>query len=171
MLRSRQDQKTAGLRELLVGSSFSYIILLVFALASAPSCLAFESRFYPAFPKRDPLHNKVFSTLAKASLTIECVGQDAIDVYIGNYCKERNSYEPIYFTKNQIHLFLKKQKDKRLLAVWFLKPIMNMKTERIQQILNDYKAFFAEFGYERVLILGAAASGVYVVYDSEQAKK
>jgi hypothetical protein len=46
-----------------------------------------------------------------------------------------------------------------------------MNQEKIQQILNSYKAFLADFGYERVLILGAAASGVYVVYDSKQAKR
>ncbi len=55
------------------------------------------------------------------------------------------------------------------MAVWFLKPIMNLSNVKIQEILNDYKAFLADLGYERVLILGAAASGVYVVYDSEQA--
>jgi hypothetical protein len=95
--------------------------------------MAFEARFYPAFPKRDPLHNKVFSTLSKASLTIKCIGENEIDVYIGNYHKESNSYEPIYFTQNQVYLFLKKQKDKRLLAVWFLKPIMNMNQEKFSR--------------------------------------
>lgn len=32
--------------------------------------------------------NKVFSALSKASVTIECIGENAIDVHIGNYCKE-----------------------------------------------------------------------------------
>lgn len=168
---SRVLQTSTGLWKRLVSASFPYILLAVFTLLSARPCMAFEARFYPVFPKRDPLHNKVFSTLSKASLTIKCIGENEIDVYIGNYHKESNSYEPIYFTQNQVYLFLKKQKDKRLLAVWFLKPIMNMNQEKIQQILNSYKAFLADFGYERVLILGAAASGVYVVYDSKQAKR
>ncbi|MBI5172374.1 MAG: hypothetical protein HY986_05765 [Candidatus Melainabacteria bacterium] len=142
---------------------------IVLTLAVAQTCLAFEARFYPSFPNRDPLHAEVFAALAKASVTIECLGADEIDVSIGEYCKEGGSYKPIYFTKNQIYLFLKKQKDKRLLAVWFLKPIMNLSNVKIQEILKDYKAFLADLGYERVLILGAAASGVYVVYDSEQA--
>ncbi len=145
------------------------LILSILTLALAPPCLSFEARFYPLLPNRDSLQTKkVFSTLAKASMIIKCNGADEIDVSTGNDCKESGSYDPIYLTKSQVYMLLKEQRDKRLLAVWFLKPIMALTAVKIQEILNDYRAFIADLDYEGVLIQGAASSGVYVVYDSEQ---
>jgi len=38
----------------------------------------------------------------------------------------------------------------------------------VQKTLVDFKSFLSEFGYKRVLILGAHAEGVFVVYDSSE---
>ncbi len=141
------------------------IILVFLLLLRANRCFAFEPRFYGRVPTPDPLRTEIFSVLNKADRTIKCIGIDEIDVGIGEVNK--NGRSPIYFRRAQVHEFLKEQRGKDLLVIWFLKPIMLMETPDRDDILEKFKAFSADLGYKRVLIVGAAASGIYVVYDTE----
>jgi len=106
--------------------------------------------------------------LGQADKTINCMGTDEIDVGIGEV--NQNGRTPIYFKRTQVHEFLKEQKDKNLLVIWFLKSIMVKESPERNEILDKFKTFVGDMGYKRVLIVGAAASGIYVVYDTEPAK-
>jgi len=144
-------------------------ILVTLLVLSANRCYAFEPRFYGRLPTPDPLRTEIYSTLGKADRTISCIGIDEIDVGIGEV--NQNGRSPIYFRRTQVHEFLKEQRDKNLLVVWFLKPIMLMERPDRQEILEKFKAFVADLSYKRVLIVGAAASGIYVVYDTDLSNK
>jgi len=144
------------------------LTLIILFLLSTDRCCAFEPRFYAHSPSSDPLRLKIFSVLGQADKTINCMGTDEIDVGIGEV--NQNGRTPIYFKRTQVHEFLKEQKDKNLLVIWFLKSIMVKESPERNEILDKFKTFVGDMGYKRVLIVGAAASGIYVVYDTEPAK-
>jgi hypothetical protein len=81
-----------------------------------------------------------------------------------------NGRSPIYLKRAQVHEFLKEQREKTTLVIWFLKPIMLMGTQERQEILDKFKLFASDLGYKRVLIVVAAAPGIYVVYDTNTSK-
>jgi hypothetical protein len=119
---------------------------------------AFEPRFYSTY-WNDPLEPEVFKTARQADRVLWCNNVDSIEVNYGET-------SPIYFTRDQVRYFLKHKQHRELLVIWFGKPIMWTGKQNVQKVLGEYKRFVADFGYKRVLILGAHFAGVYVVYDS-----
>lgn len=82
---------------------------------------------------------------------------DEIDIGIGTYDADRGRHV-VYFTRDQLHGFLKKQMKKDLLSI----RMWQASKEELQSLRN----FVSDLGYKRVLILGNQCEGVYVLYDS-----
>jgi len=147
------------------------VSLLIAVLASTLDCLAFEPRFYSAISEPKDQIKAVFDTAATADRRIYCRDLDEIDVGIGEQHQTGKPYfakvlDAKYFQRKEIHYFLESAKQKELLLVWFEKSIMWQGVDKVQSILLEFKRFVSDLGYQRVLILGAHAEGVYVVYDS-----
>lgn len=163
-------------RNIMLGVSTIKVIfstsLVTAFLASVLSCQALEPRFYSALSDPSTEINAVFNNAATADRTISCNGLDEIDVGIGEERKAGPRFVTSrfqkYFRRSEVHHFLKSEKHKDLLVIWFEKPIMWQGADKVQSILLEFKNFVSDLGYKRVLILGCHAEGVFVVYDSSE---
>ena len=145
---------------------YRYLLAALLLLACS-ACFAFEPRFYGRIS--DPnLHKHIFTVVNTADRFVSCIDVDKIDVGISEIGNGNQS--PIYFKRSQIHRFLDVQKDKNLLVIMFLKPIMGLAPLERQKILDAFKVFIADLGYKRVLILVASAAGIYVLDDTDEAE-
>jgi hypothetical protein len=99
--------------------------------------------------------------------TLSCVGLDAIDIGIGTANPSDGgsvSRSPIYFSRAQLAAFLKSEKHKGFLLVWFEKP-MNGDAENLSRLISQLKPFLSEVGYDRVRILKAGALTNEILYE------
>jgi hypothetical protein len=147
-------------KKVVIGAVLGWLL----GFAGSCGCLAFEPRFYGMFPKNED--SKIFETAHQADRTLRCDSVDSIDIGLG--VGDRHGITPLYFTREQIRNFLKEEKHKDLLVIWFHKGIMWRGKDDVQKALAEMKDFVADLGYKRVLILGAHSSGVFVVYDSSE---
>lgn len=146
----------------------SRLILMSLVISSTNPCFAFESRFYSSVPM-DPLLSQLDETIEKADQKIGCAGLDEIDVGIGE--QDEHGISPIYFKRSQVTRFIKAQKSKDLLVLEFYKSLLWLDKQEKGSVLNSFKAFTNSLGYKRVLIVGASATGRYVLYDSDEESK
>jgi hypothetical protein len=152
--------------------NFSTSLVTAF-LASVLSCHALEPRFYSALSDPRTEISAVFNTAATADRTLRCIGLDEIEVGKGKEPKAADphfatSYFQKGFPRSKVHHFLKSEKHKDLLVIWFEKTIMWQGADKVRSILLEFKNFVSDLGYKRVLILGCHAEGVFVVYDSSE---
>lgn len=122
---------------------------------------AFEERFYTGGEEGTPEYKifmEIFDFAARADRTLACNGLNSIDLGIG--------YPgTTHFTREQVHSFLEREKDKDLLVVW-ISPGFLGTTDTDAETISDLKSFVQNLRYRRVLILGGHAEGVSVIFDS-----
>jgi hypothetical protein len=160
------------------------LLCLCFLWSLTLPCAAFKNGFYSHMtpdesPSRksqketdvgteqisaNPILTQIFTTANHADRTIHCASIDAIDIGVGRM--SGNAMSPIYFKRDEIHEFLKRETHKDLLVVWFWKSIMWKGPTNVQEVLSRIKGFVSDLEYKRVLVLGAHALGLFVVYDS-----
>lgn len=138
---------------------------LVF-LASVQSAGAYEERFYSSAEPNDlSLRRTIFGTVRTADRMLECRSIDEIDIGITKITKDNQATsDPEYFTRSQLRQFLMAEKHKDLLVA----RLQKMPPEGYEETKRRLKQFVQELGYKRVLILGAHAFGVSVLYDSAE---
>lgn len=129
------------------------------------SRLAFKPGYYYMDPKCY-LSPELHSTLGEADLTIACIGPDEID--IGIQKEEPDGLKTIYFKPRELSYYLQGQKHKRLLVIRFTAALINSGDQKLRALIDKYRAFVANLGYKRVLIVGDHAVGTELLYDSYQ---
>lgn len=133
-------------------------------VCSSSTAWSFEPGWY-ASEKND----MIFKTIAKADRSLEFTGENEIDIGIGETCI-LSRYNPtagrnqITFKVNEIESFLKHEKHKELLVLWFDKNITNDKVKKSKTFFT-IKPFLDRLGFHRILVLGSHGAGVFVIRD------
>ncbi len=70
------------------------------------------------------------------------------------------------FEFSEIEDFLKSERHKNLLIIWFDKTIMWNEKEIIADFVQKVRAMTDPIGYKRIIIPGAHSSGVHFVFDT-----
>lgn len=108
-----------------------------------------------------PAFKQIQETAASADRVLYCRSIDEIDIGIGSIDHRSNLRHPIFFKRAEIENFLKQEKNKELLTVWFEKTMRFSDRNKL-----ELKPFLNRLGYKRVLILGFHSSGVFVISDT-----
>jgi len=110
---------------------------------------------------------KLQSTLAMADLFIFLQTADKMDLGLREVRPSEDHSQvqfPITLTRSAVTKFLKKEIRRDLLVVQFSKSMVH--PDRAERELADLQSFFESIGYRRIIVLGSASSGVFVL--SEQ---
>ncbi|HEY9773980.1 MAG TPA: energy transducer TonB [Planktothrix sp.] len=170
----------------LIGLLITVITLLSLtqpALSFEPGLYSWQG-FIPGFPGKrgqgaeNPsiTNDAVFDAVRNADRQLDCEGSDKIFIWIGDNDRSQpgeqvsqgsQSVNPIYFKRDELHEFLKRERHKEFLVISFAKlSMMWQGSGYVQNAVNEYKAFVSDLGYKRVLITGGHAFGIWVLYDS-----
>lgn len=122
-------------------------------------CHGIEPGFYGAFESKSA--DGVFALTKSADRVISFRTDLQCDLGLGMV--RDGIRHPILLKRDEVEDFLKQEKHKGLLVVWFEKSIM-WNDKKAEQIAAT-KTFALSLGYDRVLLLGAHGSGVYVIDD------
>jgi hypothetical protein len=125
-----------------------------------------ELGFYPALPEsNEQSASLIFDIEKQADRTIWHDKEKNFDIGLGKVTD--GSRNPIQLKFDEIKDFLSDERHKDLIVVWFDKSVMwNDKpfiTKRATEVTKQMK----EVGFKRVVILGAAGSGVHYVADTQ----
>lgn len=114
--------------------------------------------------------HEIFELEARADRVIWVNKEMKFDVNIGGVEKAKDgdivTRSPILFDFEKIEYFLKKERHKDLLFIWFDKTIMWNKDEIIADFVSKVETMIRPVGYKRVIILGAHGNGVYFLFDT-----
>lgn len=131
---------------------------------------ALEPGFYPAF---DSQEKPGFDELSKLSDTADreiwMDREGKYDLFLGKITD--GARHPIELEFSEISFFLQHERHKDLLVVWFDKSIMWNEKDFITKRAREVTGRLRELGYRRIVILGAAGSGMHYVADTGLAEK
>lgn len=115
--------------------------------------------------EKNPFYKEIYDTANSADRSLTCSNSiDRIDIGIADMAE--GCRRPIEFTRAELHEFLKNEKHKDLLVVWFDKLLMLKETAAQAEDVSKIKDFVSDLGYKRVLILGIHVFAIPVLYDS-----
>ena len=121
--------------------------------------------FYPVASENDgPTCDLLFEIEKKADRTIWYDKEENFDLGLGEVIDGARHSMDLKF--DQIKSFLKKEKHKDLIVVWFDKTVMWNEKPFIEERAKKVTGLLQEAGYKRVVILGAHAFGAHYVADT-----
>ncbi|MDP6044891.1 MAG: hypothetical protein QGG25_04720 [Phycisphaerae bacterium] len=115
-----------------------------------------------------PEMDQVFELEKKADRVILCNDSREFDIGLGP--KKDEVVRPIYLKFDQIEQYLKREKHKDIVVVWFDKSVMQHKNDLVSQRAAEVTGLLKKVGYRRVIILGAHSQGVHYLSDSKLPK-
>lgn len=141
-----------------------YAIILLSMLLQI-GARSIEPGFYSIVDDRAKA-DEVFQVSAKADRELTFGSDLRCDLGLGTV--REGVRTPIFLSRDEVESFLRGEKHKEILVVWCDKTIMW--SDKKETLIAEVRKFVTRLGYQRILLLGAHASGVHVIADISKAK-
>lgn len=118
-----------------------------------------------AAPDARPSAATILKIEAKANRVVWQSKEKKFDLGLGKVADGARS--PIHLSFDEIEEFLKQEKPKGLIVVWFDKATMWNEQDFVRTRADEVVKPMTDVGYKRVVILGAHGAGVHYVADTD----